>query len=272
MKTKYLSLVLVSTVAIALASTTASIIPTGVGTYSAWTPSTGATHYTLVDETTCNGTTDYVSTTVTGSRDSYAVSLGSIPDGSTVTAIAVTPCASKSKSSGSSVMNVFYRMNGSNSADAGAYSLTGTTPTALAATNYTGLSITKNASTTLEIGAILTSGTGGARLSQIATVITYSVPVTLPSTPTNFVGTPMSTSTFNYARLTWTDTSSNEDGFKVEKGTDGINFSQIATTTANITSYNDFAVATSTTYYYRLRAYNTAGNSAYATTTSVTIP
>lgn len=176
MNKRYIGLLAFGLVATLFGATTASIVPTGSGTYSAWTPSTGSTHYTLVDESSCNGTTDYVSTTVAGNRDSYAVSLASVPNGATITSIAVTPCASKTKSSGSSVMKVFYRLNGTNSADGGSYSLTGSTPTTLATTTYAGLSVTKNASTTLEIGAVLTStsGSAGARLSKIATVITYS--------------------------------------------------------------------------------------------------
>ena len=83
---------LLSAVATVIAASTSSLLPTGEGTYLQWTPKSGSTHYTMVDESSCNGTTDYVSTTVTGSRDSYQVSLSSIPDGSTITNIAVTPC------------------------------------------------------------------------------------------------------------------------------------------------------------------------------------
>jgi len=40
------------------------------GNYLQWTPSTGTTHYTLVNETPCNGATNYVSTGTNGNRDS----------------------------------------------------------------------------------------------------------------------------------------------------------------------------------------------------------
>lgn len=248
------------------AATTAALLPTAEGTYLQWTPKSGSTHYTMVDESTCNGTTDYVSTTVTGNRDSYQVSLSSIPDGSTITNIAVTPCASKNKSSGSSVMNMFYRLNGVNSADQGAYSLTGTTPTTLTTTNFASLSIAKASSTALQVGAVYSSGTGGARLSRVATVITYTPPASAPSAPTN-LNSFVSSST--NVILSWTDTSSNEDGFWVERSTDGTNFSFLATTT--FASYVNSGLTTGT-YYYKVRAYNGIGNSAFSSTTVAIIP
>jgi len=50
-----------------------TLYPTADGTYSQFTPSTGTTHYTLVDETAPN-TTDYVDGTAAGQRDSYQFS------------------------------------------------------------------------------------------------------------------------------------------------------------------------------------------------------
>lgn len=251
------------------AATTADLLPTAEGTYLQWTPKSGSTHYTMVDESSCNGTTDYVSTTVTGNRDSYQVSLASIPDGSTITNIAVTPCASKNKSSGSSVMNVFYRLDGVNSADQGAYSLTGTTPTALATTNFSSLSVVKASSTALQIGAVYTSGTAGARLGRLATVITYTP--TAPNSPSSLVST-VSTTTTKYVISTWTDNSNNETSFVIERSLDGINFSVNSSTTANLTTSFDFSVATGTTYYYRVKAVNSGGSSGYSNTATVVIP
>lgn len=65
--------------------------------------------------------------------------------------------------------------------------------------------------------------------------------------------------------LTWTDTSNNEDGFRVERK-DGMTgtFSEIATTEMDVATYVDTAVAWGETYTYRVRAYNKAGNSAYS--------
>ena len=43
------------------------------------------------------------------------------------------------------------------------------------------------------------------------------------------------------------------------------NWAQIATVAANVTTYSDTGVATSTTYWYRVRAYNTCNQSPYCT-------
>jgi titin len=265
MNKKYLGLLTFATCAIAIAASSGAIYPSGAGTYNAWTPSSGVTHYTLVDETSCNGTTDYVRTTTVGNRDSFAVALSAVPDGSTITSITVTPCASRNTNK-TAVMNVFYRLNGTNSADQGAYNLSGTTPTPLSGTVYSGLSVVKTATTTLEVGAVLTSGTGGARLSNISTTITYTP--TLPSAPSSLAVAATSTGLF----LTWTDTSNNESRFVIERSTDAVNYSQVSSTTANVTAALDTSAVSGTLYYYRVYATNETGNSANSNVATGTRP
>ncbi|HXG22698.1 MAG TPA: Ig-like domain-containing protein, partial [Methylomirabilota bacterium] len=73
--------------------------------------------------------------------------------------------------------------------------------------------------------------------------------------------------------LRWLDASNNEDGFKVERkaGTTGT-YAQIAVTGANVTSYLDATLTGGATYCYRVRAYNSAGNSAYSNEACGTAP
>jgi hypothetical protein len=244
------------------ADQTASLLPVSDGNYLQWTPKSGTTHFTQVDETTCNGTTDYNSTTTVGNRDSYGTSLSSIPDGSTITQLDITPCASRVSSGGAnSTMNVFYRLNGIDSSDAGNYSLTGTTPTVLSATTFSGLSTNKSSTTILETGAVLSAGTKGARLSQISVKITY----TPLSTPSGLTAAASSSAVV----LNWTDNSSNEDGFRIERSNGGA-FVEIATVGANVHTYLDSPV-TEGTYTYRVRAYNSGGNSGYTGNASASV-
>ena len=50
-----------------------TLLPNGDGSNSAWTVSTGTTHSTLVDETTPNDDTDYLSTSTAGARDTHTL-------------------------------------------------------------------------------------------------------------------------------------------------------------------------------------------------------
>jgi predicted phage tail protein len=67
--------------------------------------------------------------------------------------------------------------------------------------------------------------------------------------------------------LSWTDNSANETGFKIERATSASGpFSQRATVSANVKTYQNTGLKRNTTYYYRVRAYNAAGNSGYSNT------
>ncbi|MBV9470032.1 MAG: fibronectin type III domain-containing protein, partial [Abitibacteriaceae bacterium] len=69
--------------------------------------------------------------------------------------------------------------------------------------------------------------------------------------------------------LTWTDNSSNEQGFKIER-LSGSTWTQIATAGVNVTTYTNSGLQRGKTYSYRVRAYNATGNSAYSNTASAT--
>jgi titin len=79
--------------------------------------------------------------------------------------------------------------------------------------------------------------------------------------------------------LAWTDNSGTEQGFRVERAPDvgGApgTYAQIASVGANVTTYANTGLTNGTRYWYRVRAYNTAGNSAYtgdASATTLSIP
>ncbi|HXG51633.1 MAG TPA: InlB B-repeat-containing protein [candidate division Zixibacteria bacterium] len=66
-------------------------------------------------------------------------------------------------------------------------------------------------------------------------------------------------------RLTWSDNSTDESGFYIERRPgSGSTYTQIASVGADVTSYTDSNLPNSTTYCYRVRAYNSAGTSGYS--------
>ena len=73
-------------------------------------------------------------------------------------------------------------------------------------------------------------------------------------------------------QLKWTDNATNEAGFKIERcqGAGCTAFAQIATVAANTTTYINTGLSAGTTYSYRVRANNSAGDSAYSNTASAT--
>jgi hypothetical protein len=68
--------------------------------------------------------------------------------------------------------------------------------------------------------------------------------------------------------LTWTDTSDNEVAFSIERSSDAVSFTAIGTVAANVSSYADVNLKQNKTFYYRVRAFNSAVNSTYSNTAS----
>ena len=72
--------------------------------------------------------------------------------------------------------------------------------------------------------------------------------------------------------LSWTDNSGVEDGFKIERSIDNLNWKTIAIVPVNTTSYSDTRLALKTSYYYRVSAFNTVVTSAYTLANGSTNP
>ena len=83
----------------------------------------------------------------------------------------------------------------------------------------------------------------------------------VPVAPSNLTLNVVSSSQIT---LTWKDNSDNEESFKIERktGTSG-SYAEIKTVSANTTTFPDNGLDDGTQYYYRVRAYNGAGNSGY---------
>jgi len=77
------------------------------------------------------------------------------------------------------------------------------------------------------------------------------------------VATPVSKTQI---KLVWADLANNETGFKIERSTDGASFVQVGTVGANVTSFVSTGLQGNKVYYYRVRASNSDGDSAYSNT------
>lgn len=91
----------------------------------------------------------------------------------------------------------------------------------------------------------------------------YASSGSAPNPPTNLMASLQKTASTN-VQLTWTDNSSDEDGFYIERSTDGTNFSQVGSVLADVTTYDDNGLQANTLYYYQVQAYNSFGSSAYS--------
>ena len=76
----------------------------------------------------------------------------------------------------------------------------------------------------------------------------------------------------NQVTLTWADNSDNEDGFRIERSTDGVTFTRVAATGPDTTRFVATGLSSRTTYYFRVRAYNAGGDSAPTSSVEVTTP
>ena len=112
---------------------------------------------------------------------------------------------------------------------------------------------------------LTTTDNMGAQDTDSATA-SVSASVTVPAAPSGLVATAASSTRIN---LTWTDNSSNETGFKVERASSATGpFSQIGT--ASAASYSDMSAPVASTSFYRVSATNTAGTSAPSNVASAT--
>ncbi|MDD5436227.1 MAG: fibronectin type III domain-containing protein, partial [Candidatus Omnitrophica bacterium] len=101
--------------------------------------------------------------------------------------------------------------------------------------------------------------------SQYSNEASAMLPVKKPKTPSKVTASVLS---LTHLILTWTDKSDNEEGFVVERkvGSKG-SYVVIAKTAADATTIHDNNLTPGTRYYYRVAAYNSAGQSGYSTET-----
>ncbi|HEX8236340.1 MAG TPA: PA14 domain-containing protein [Abditibacteriaceae bacterium] len=72
----------------------------------------------------------------------------------------------------------------------------------------------------------------------------------------------------NGVRLSWRDNASDEQGYLIERSLDGIQFTPVARTAANASSFRDTAATSTRPVYYRIRAFDAVATSAPSSTAS----
>lgn len=90
---------------------------------------------------------------------------------------------------------------------------------------------------------------------------------TTPSAPTNCAAVALAGLRIS---VSWTDTSSNETGFRIERSVSGGAFTTLTTAAANATSHLDTGLTEGVPYSYRVIASNTVGDSAASNTATAT--
>ena len=85
-----------------------------------------------------------------------------------------------------------------------------------------------------------------------------STTTVVPIAPSNLTGTVAYTTQIN---LSWTDNSTNETGFKIERKTGSGTYAVVGTTATDVTTFSNTGLTPSTTYTFRVYSNNAVGNS-----------
>jgi hypothetical protein len=99
--------------------------------------------------------------------------------------------------------------------------------------------------------------------SDYSNMTTSSVIPCVPDAPSNFVALRVSSAQIN---LTWKDNSNDEEGFRLDRSSDGIGWTIFKQLPENTKSLEDHEIDSEKSYFYRIQAYNLAGYSDYAMT------
>jgi len=131
--------------------------------------------------------------------------------------------------------------------------------------SYTDTTVT--AGNTYDYRVKTVNGGGSSAYSNTATVI-ISLPVP-PVAPSGLTALPTRTGTSDMVTLTWTDNSSNETGFRIQRATNSTFTAGLVTNTVgvNIITFQIANLTRNRNYYFRIQAYNAVGTSAWVNAT-----
>jgi hypothetical protein len=144
---------------------------------------------------------------------------------------------------------------------------TAVTIDALGGVSATGYALVSPAQTTTFV--LTATGQSGVATATATLVVDGTGTQAAPAAPTTLTAAATSTNTVH---LLWTDGSDNETGFTVERSTDGVTFVDAGSAPINALALDVTGLSPSTTYVFRVRAFNAAGVSPYSPTATATTP
>jgi chitodextrinase len=139
-------------------------------------------------------------------------------------------------------------------------------------TSYQNSSLTASTTYSYTVGAVDAAGNVSAQSTTVSATTLSTPDTTAPSTPTGLTATAASTSQIN---LSWTASTDNVGvtGYRIYRNG---GLAPIATTAGNVTTYQNTGLSASTTYSYRVQAFDAAGNasaqSSQASATTLAAP
>ena len=104
------------------------------------------------------------------------------------------------------------------------------------------------------LDAFFLNSTGGTNDTYTLRKRTGSKPLSPAEVAARAIGT-------NAIEVAWIDSATNEFGYYIDRSTDGTNYARIGTNSVNTTSFLDSGLPAGVTFYYRVIAYNGAGES-----------
>ena len=147
----------------------------------------------------------------------------------------------------------------------GAYAKLNGSP--LTATSYNDATLPAGQTGYYRVVAVDYHGTSGANSATVSGTRTNGP--TAPAAAGSLAGNAPA---YNRVTITWADNSNNETGFRVERANGGGAFAVLATTAANVTSYDDDAAQERMTYRYRVVALNAVGDAPASNVVTVVTP
>lgn len=133
-------------------------------------------------------------------------------------------------------------------------------------TSYVDTAVSGGFTYTYQVAAV--NGFGQSGYSNMASV-TVPADATTPAAPAVL---EVTLEDVPLIHLQWVDNSNNETGFLIQRSTDGVVFSDLATVGADVATYDDLAVFGGETYTYRVAAFNANGASDFAVSDPVAVP